>query len=87
MEVGKGEGEWRDHRPTTNSWIRLDMPQISTAACADGPMRRVASTHRAVYKGIQGSFFNYYAAFNAPCVGHKDDESQARGSRGSTRSN
>jgi len=24
------------------------------------------------------------AAFNAPCVGHKDDESQARGSRGST---
>ena len=26
--------------------------------------------------------FFYYAAFNAPCVGHKDDESQARGSRG-----
>ena len=26
----------------------------------------------------------YYAAFNAPCVGHKDHESQALGSRGST---
>ena len=26
----------------------------------------------------------YYAAFNAPFVGHKDAESQARGSRGST---
>ena len=23
-------------------------------------------------------FFYYYATFNAPCVGHKDDESQAR---------
>ena len=23
-------------------------------------------------------FCYYYAAFNAPCVGHKDDESQAR---------
>ena len=21
---------------------------------------------------------NYYAAFNAPCVGHKDDKSQAQ---------
>jgi len=24
------------------------------------------------------SHYYYYAAFNAPCVGHKDDESQAR---------
>jgi len=22
-------------------------------------------------------YYYYYAAFNAPCVGHKDDESQA----------
>ena len=29
-------------------------------------------------------YYYYYAAFNAPCVDHKDDESQARGSRGST---
>ena len=25
-----------------------------------------------------GSYYHYYAAFNAPRVGHKDDESQAR---------
>jgi len=24
-------------------------------------------------------YYYYYAAFNAPCVGHKADESQARG--------
>jgi len=24
------------------------------------------------------SYYYYYAAFYAPCVGHKDDESQAR---------
>ena len=29
-------------------------------------------------------YYYYYAAFNAPYVGHKDDESQARGSGGST---
>ena len=23
-------------------------------------------------------YYYYYAAFNAPCVGHKDDESQAK---------
>jgi len=23
-------------------------------------------------------YYYYYAAFNAPCVGHKDDESQAQ---------
>ena len=23
-------------------------------------------------------YYYYYAAFNAPCVGHKDDKSQAR---------
>ena len=23
-------------------------------------------------------YYCYYAAFNAPCVGHKDDESQAQ---------
>ena len=27
------------------------------------------------------STYYYYAAFNAPPVGHKDDESQVRGSR------
>jgi len=27
---------------------------------------------------LVGVFFNYYAAVNAPCVGHKDDESQAQ---------
>jgi len=25
-------------------------------------------------------YYYYYAAFNAPCVGHKDDESQAQSS-------
>jgi len=25
-----------------------------------------------------GSYYYYYAAFNAPCVDHKDDELQAR---------
>ena len=29
-------------------------------------------------------YYYYYAAFNAPCVGHKNDESQAQGSCGST---
>ena len=28
--------------------------------------------------------YSYYEMFDAPCVGHKDDESQARRSRGST---
>ena len=31
---------------------------------------------------INGQFYYYYAAFNAPCVGHKDDESQAQCNRG-----
>ena len=31
---------------------------------------------------INGQFYYYYAAFNAPCVGHKDDESQAQYNRG-----
>jgi len=26
---------------------------------------------------VKGYYYYYYAAFNAPCVGHKDDESQA----------
>jgi len=29
-------------------------------------------------------YYYYYAAFNAPCVGHREDESQAWGSHGST---
>ena len=36
-------------------------------------MRPIA-THVACYY----YYYYYYAAFNAPCVGHKDDESQAQ---------
>jgi len=35
-------------------------------------------------RAVKRVCFVCYAAFNAPCVGHKDDELQARGSRGST---
>jgi len=31
------------------------------------------------YKSKPYFYYYYYAAFNAPCVGHKADESQARG--------
>ena len=59
--------------------IPLIMPRSS-------PQNLIISVDRClvVMDGKDYYYYYYYAAFNAPCVGHKDDESQARGSLGST---
>ena len=47
----------------------------------------LAHQHKAAGRKARLDIQNYYyyaALINAPCVGRKDDESQARGSRGST---
>ena len=36
-------------------------------------------------KWVEDYYHNYYAAFKAPCAGHKDDESQAVGGRADLR--
>ena len=36
-------------------------------------------------KLVEDYYYNYYAAFKAPCAGHKDDESQALGSHADLR--
>jgi len=38
-----------------------------------------ATVPSVVPSGDCSHYYYYYAAFNAPCVGHKADESQARG--------
>jgi len=36
-------------------------------------------------KWVEDYYYNYYAAFKAPCAGHKDDESQALAGRADLR--
>ena len=43
-----------------------------------------AVSHVLVQLLVYCYYYSHYEMFDAPCVGHKDDESQARRSRGST---
>jgi len=57
-------------------WKRTDTTDCSTVP-ANVRCAKVALCNSLLY--ITGlHYYYYYAAFNAPCVGNKDDESQAR---------